>query len=117
MSMHPTSQIVDTLQQGLILDVTIEDFTFRSYVVVSAPDIDLVADFVPPEQFDEDGDVHVTAVSHPDEALTQVEDIAFNMNPGDAAVFLCGNRNSYHRTLEVLGLEPPPVLDGQGTQG
>jgi len=117
MSMHPTSQIVDTLKQGLILDVTIEDLTFRSYVVVSAPDIELVADFVPPEQFDEDGDVHVTAVSHPDEALTQVEDIAFNMNPGDAAVFLCGNRNSYDRTLEVLGIEAPPGPNAQIGQG
>ncbi|TEA77676.1 hypothetical protein [Allopusillimonas ginsengisoli] len=103
MSSVTSSRVVGTLEQGLVLEVTIEDLQFRSYVVVSAPDIERVADFVPAEQFEQDGDVHVTAVSHPDEARTQVEDLAFNMNLGDAAVFLCGNQAVYERTLEELG--------------
>ncbi len=106
MSHYASSQIAAPLEQGLALDVTIEDLQFRAYVVVSAPDIGLVADIVPAEQFELDGDVHVTAVSHPDEARTQCEDLAFNMNPGDAAVFLCGNQQAYERTLEELGLRP-----------
>src|SRR5690606_26619981 len=103
MSTHPQSTLVDTLEQGAVFDVVIEDLQFRAYVVISEPDINLVADFVPAEQFEQDGDVHVTAISHPDEARTQIQDIAFNMNLGDAAVFLCGNEQVYQRTLEELG--------------
>src|SRR5690606_13454447 len=85
MSTQPQSTLVDSLAQGLVLDVRIEDLQFTAYVVISAPDINLVADFVPTEQFDQDGDVHVTAISHPDEVRSQIQDIAFNMNLGDAA--------------------------------
>ncbi|WP_083812410.1 hypothetical protein [Pusillimonas sp. T7-7] len=103
MSTHPQSTLIDTLEHGVILDVVIEDLQFRAYVVISEPDINLVADFVPAEQFEQDGDVHVTAISHPDESLVQIQDMAFNMNLGDAAVFLCGNEQVYRHTLEELG--------------
>ncbi|MEB2400936.1 MAG: hypothetical protein OZ927_15475 [Alcaligenaceae bacterium] len=103
MSIIPVSRIVDTLEHGVVLDVTMEDLQFRAYVVVSPPDINLVADFVPREQFEEDGDVHVTAIGQPGEAREQVQDIAFNMNQGDAAIFLCGNRQAYLSALEELG--------------
>ncbi len=111
MSIQPQSTLVDTLEQGLILDVQIEDLQFTAYVVISAPDINLVADFVPAEQFEQDGDVHVTAVSHPDEVRTQIQDLAFNMNMGDAAVFLCGNAKVYQQTLEELGHQAPDQLN------
>lgn len=111
MSTQPQSTIVDTLAQGLILDVRMEDLQFTAYVVVSAPDINLVADFVPAEQFDQDGDVHVTAISHPDEVRSQIQDIAFNMNLGDAAVFLCGNAQVYQQALEELGHQAPGELN------
>lgn len=104
MSTSPQSKLVDSLDQGVILDVEIEDLQFKAYVVISEPDINLVADFIPAEQFEQDGDVHVTAVSHPDEARGQIEDIAFNMNEGDSAIFLCGTAPAYQRTLEELGL-------------
>ena len=103
MSTRPQSTLVDTLEHGVVLDVVIEDLQFRAYVVVSEPDINLVADFVPAEQFEQDGDVHVTAISHPDESRDQIQDMAFNMNLGDAAVFLCGNGQVYQHTLEELG--------------
>ncbi len=101
--MNAHSHIVDTLQQGVILDVSIEDLHFRAYVVVSEPDINLVADFVPPEQFEQDGDVHVAGISHPAEVREQIQDITFNMNPGDAAVFMCGDQQTYLDALEELG--------------
>ena len=97
------SQIVDTLAHGVILDVTMEDLTFRAYVLVSEPDINRVTELVPKERFDQDGDVHVTAIGHPDDAREQVEDMAFNMNPGDAVVFLCSTDHAYNGTLEELG--------------
>ncbi len=106
MSMNPLSRLVDTLEQGAILDVTIEELQFRAYVVVSEPDIERVADFVPKEQFEQDGDVHVAAIAQPDQAREQIQDIAFNMNPGDAAVFLCADVSVFRNTLEELGQDP-----------
>ena len=103
MSTEPQSTLVQTIEQGVVLDVRIEDLSFKAYVVISEPDINLVADFVPAEQFEQDGDVHVAAISHPDESRTQIQDVAFNMNMGDTVVFLCGNQTAYQHTLEELG--------------
>lgn len=87
---------------GVVVDVVIEELHFKAYVVVSEPDINLVADFVPQEQFDADGDLHVTAIANSAEARSQVEDLAFNMNLGDTAVFLCADLPTYEATLEEL---------------
>src|SRR3546814_2850835 len=54
MSMNPLSRIVETLKHGSILDVAIEELQFRAYIVISEPDIERVADFVPKEQFEQD---------------------------------------------------------------
>lgn len=101
--MNVSSHIVETLEHGLVLDVTIEDLQFRAYVVISEPDINLVADFVPREQFEQDGDVHVAAIYSPEEVRDQIQDITFNMNLGDAAVFLCTSKQVYSDALEELG--------------
>ncbi|WP_199173241.1 hypothetical protein [Pollutimonas subterranea] len=101
--MNALSHIIEVLEHGLVLDVTIEELQFRAYVVVSEPDIDRVADFVPKEQFEQDGDVHVAAIYEEQDAREQVQDITFNMNPGDAAVFLCVNPAAYLAALEELG--------------
>jgi hypothetical protein len=105
MSMNPQSRLVDILEHGAILDVTIEELQFRAYVVVSEPDLERVADFVPREQFEKEGDVHVAAIGGADQAHEQIQDIAFNMNPGDAAVFLCADVAAFQSTLEELGQE------------
>lgn len=109
--MNALSHIVDTLENGLVLNVTIEDLQFRAYVVLSEPDINRVADFVPKEQFEQDGDVHVAAIHQSDDAREQIQDITFNMNPGDAAVFLCVDLQAYHDALEQLGQHPPERLN------
>lgn len=109
--MNATSHIVDPLKNGLVLDVVIEDLQFRAYVVISKPDINLVSRFVPAEQFQRDGDVHVTAIGRSEDAREQIEDMAFNMNPGDAAVFLCGDERAYMAALEELGQIPPERLN------
>ncbi|HUH59686.1 MAG TPA: hypothetical protein VL001_06360 [Candidimonas sp.] len=101
--MNALSQIRGTLENGLILDVTIEDLQFTAYVVLSEPDINRVTDFVPKEQFEQDGDVHVAAICQDDNAHEQIQDIVFNMNLGDAAVFLCEDAQAYTDTLEELG--------------
>ena len=107
MSMYPPSQIIEFLEHGMVLDVTIEDFQFRAYVVVSEPDLERVTDFVPQAQFEQEGDLHVAAISRADEARDQIQDITFNMNPGDAVVFLCADLSAYLAALEELGQENP----------
>lgn len=109
--MNALSHIVETLEHGLVLDVTIEDLQFRAYVVLSEPDIDRVADFVPKEQFEQDGDVHVAAIYQAAEAREQIQDITFNMNPGDAAVFLCVDAEAYQDALEELGQSLPQAAN------
>lgn len=104
--MKAFSHIIQTLDQGVVLDVTLEELTFRAYVVISAPDLELVADFVPASEFDQEGDVHVTAIDSADQARQQVEDLAFNMNIGDVAVFLCQNLAARSACLEELGQDP-----------
>ncbi len=66
--MNALSHVVETLEHGLVLDVTVEDLQFRAYVVLSEPDINRVADFVPRDQFEGDGYVHVAAMHEADEA-------------------------------------------------
>ncbi|NYT60904.1 hypothetical protein H0A66_01005 [Alcaligenaceae bacterium] len=104
--MNALSHIVKTLEHGLVLDVTLEDLQFRAYVVLSEPDINRVADFVPQEQFEQDGDLHVAAIHSPSEAREQIQDITFNMNPGDAAVFMCVTPQAYIDALDELGQSP-----------
>lgn len=104
--MNPSSHVIQSLPEGLILGVTIEELSFKAYVVISDPDINNVANFVPKEQFEDDGDLHVTAVENAAEAREQVEGLAFNMNLNDAAVFLCIDESAYLATLEELGHNP-----------
>lgn len=103
--MQAYSHIIEQLPEGAALDVTIEELNFRAYVVISEPDIDLVTHFVPAELF-EQGGVHVTAVASVDDAAEQVEDLAFNMNMGDTAVFLCADTTTCTAVLEELGYTP-----------
>ncbi len=109
--MNPSSHVIQTLPEGLVLGVTIDELSFKAYVVISDPDINNVANFVPKEQFEEDGDLHVTAVESATEAREQVESLAFNMNLNDAAVFLCSDEPAYQATLEELGHDQASPLN------
>lgn len=102
-NMNATSRIVGTLDNGVILEVCVEELRFAAYVVISEPDVNVVADFVPQEQFEADGDLHVAAVGQAGDADEQVSDVVSNMNPDDAAVFLCIDAAAYQATLAALG--------------
>lgn len=97
---------VGTLEQGLELDVQAEDFRFMAYLAVCEPDVDRVSDLVPPERFAQEGDVHVAAIGTPEDATTQIEEVAFNMSPGDSVVFLCEDTDTYNAALEELDRLP-----------
>lgn|SRR5690554_1565852 len=101
--MHTLSHVISVLDQGLVLDVTRDELDFTAYVVVSEPDLNRVADIVPQDHYDRHGSLHVAAIDATDDAHTQITDITFNMNPGDAAVFLCRDEATYIAALEELG--------------
>ncbi|CAM5200981.1 putative protein OS=Castellaniella defragrans OX=75697 GN=HNR28_001677 PE=4 SV=1 [Castellaniella defragrans] len=71
-------------------------------------DVQQVADLVPAEQFQGTGEVHVAAIANEDDADEQVQDVLFNLNPGDSLVFLCTGVQAYANTLAVFGRNPQP---------
>uniref|UniRef100_UPI00333F04BD hypothetical protein n=1 Tax=Castellaniella defragrans TaxID=75697 RepID=UPI00333F04BD len=98
------SRLVDRLDQGYVLDITLEDLDFRVYVALRDADVEHVAALVPPERFEQDGDVHVAAIDDGDDASERIQDVLFNLNPGDAIVFLCTGPGAYRETLAELGM-------------
>ncbi len=100
------SRLVEPIDQGYVLDVTLEDLDFRVYVALRDADIDEVAALVPPERFEEAGDVHVAAIDTGDDASEQIRDVLFNLNPGDTIVLLCTNLDAYRHALAELGVAP-----------
>lgn len=105
--MHTHSHVISVLNQGLVLDVAVGELGFTAYVVVSEPDINRVADLIPQEHYDRHGDLHVTAIEIADEAHELITELAFHMNPGDAAVFLCRDEPAYMAALHELGQQSP----------
>jgi hypothetical protein len=102
------SRLIALLDQGMVLDITIEDLPFRVYVAQRDADVQQVADLVPAEQFQGPGEVHVAAIRDGDDAAQQVQDVLFNLNPSDALVFLCTGQRAYTETLAVFGQTPQP---------
>jgi len=101
--MNTTDPATASPEQGVEIDVTLDDFRFYAYAAISEPDVNRAADIVPAERFEQDGDVHVAVVDAPGNALECLRDVAFNMNPGDCAVFLCGDTATYEAVMKELG--------------
>lgn len=89
---------------GVCLNTRIDDLAITCYVVVSEPDLEKIADIVPAEVFASGVDVHANAVSA-GEAEDQILAVIENMNPGDAAVFMCLDAIAYGETLAALGAD------------
>ena len=99
------SRLVSLVDQGCILDITLEDLDFRVYVALRQADVEEVAGLVPAERF-EAGEVHVMAIGGQDDAAAQIQDALFNLNPGDTLVFLCTDEPGYRNTLAEFGRSP-----------
>lgn len=106
--MQTHSHVVSLLNHGLVLDVSRDELDFTAYVVVSEPDINRVAELVPQENYDRHGSLHVAAIETADEAHDQITEITFNMNYGDAVVFLCSDEATYAAALLELGQQDAP---------
>ncbi|OZI61329.1 hypothetical protein [Bordetella genomosp. 11] len=94
------------LTSGIALRTTLDGEFIRSYVVVSPPDLDAIADIVPAAEVEAGGQIHATAVSDPISAAEQIGDVLDNINPGDIAVFLCASPAAYETALQLLGYDP-----------
>lgn len=101
--MQTHSHVISVLNQGLMLDVALGELSFTAYVVVSEPDLDRIPEFVPQENYERHGSLHVAAIDTANDAHAQISELAFNMMPGDAAVFLCGDESAYVAALSELG--------------
>ncbi len=102
------SRLVEQIDQGYVLDITLEDLEFRVYVALRDADVEHVAELVPRERFEAGGDVHVAAIDDGDDASERIQDVLFNLNPGDAIVLLCTGHEAYREALAELGVAPPP---------
>ncbi|HEX7387091.1 MAG TPA: hypothetical protein VF285_07435 [Castellaniella sp.] len=102
------SRLIALLDQGMVLDITLETLPFRVYVAQRNADVQQVAELVPAEQFEGPGEVHVAAIDAGDDAEEQVQDVLFNLNPGDSLVFLCTSPQAYTDTLAAFGQQPQP---------
>ncbi|MFA7438745.1 hypothetical protein [Castellaniella sp.] len=102
------SQLIRRLDpDGQVLDIRLEGHVFRVYVAQRPADVEQVAQLVPAEQFQGDGDVHVAALHTDDDMATQIGDVLFNLNPGDAIVLLCTSQSAYQAALAELGQDAP----------
>lgn len=101
--MSMESHELSRFEGGIVLDVIADDLPLRAYVAICEPDPEAVTAFVPPEQFEEGGNLHVAAIDSPQAAAETVADVLFNMDPHDAVAFLCADTDSWLATLEQLG--------------
>ncbi|ALM86697.1 hypothetical protein [Bordetella sp. N] len=102
--MEITSTRRQNITSGVALHTTLDGEVIRAYAVVSAPDLNAIAQIVPPEEVEAGGEIHATAVTDADSAESQVFDVLDNINPNDIAVFLCANEAAYLAALALLGL-------------
>ena len=106
--MKTESQALRRFDNGIVLDVVADTLPLRAYVAISPPDPEAVTAFVPAEQFDNGGNLHVAAVASADEAADTVEDVLFNMEADDAVAFLCADSAAWAAVLELLGYVSDP---------
>jgi|GEM_PF-418673 len=103
MHMPLSSQILSTLKDGVVLNIDSDEIGFTAYILISEPDLNIVAQLMPQEEYEQFGNVHVAAVNSPDDALDEVSELTFNLAAGDAAIFLCANEAAFQRTLREFG--------------
>lgn len=102
--MSPSNHLISTLANGAVLQVQLEGTTVQAYVVISEPSIDRVADILPEERFEADGDIHVMAVAQPQDASALIDDVSQNINANDTIVFLCIDAATKDEILKQFGI-------------
>jgi len=99
------STLVQTVEGGVLLDVSAEELHVHAYVVISAIDLNVVEKLVPANVFESGAQVHVAGIHPETDVSEEVIQILENMSPNDVVVYLCEDALVYGETLAVLGIK------------
>ncbi|AHV91954.1 hypothetical protein [Bordetella holmesii] len=89
---------------GISLQTTVDGIPFGVYIVLGVPDLDSIADFVPPEALSDGASIHAASVDTVDGAQEQIDEVLENLNPADVVVFFCADVDCFAAALDLLGL-------------
>ncbi|MDP4837436.1 MAG: hypothetical protein NWS01_09895 [Burkholderiales bacterium] len=99
------SILAESVEGGVLLDVSADDLTIRAYVVISAIDLSVVEKLVPAVVFESGVQVHVAGIQRNTDIAEEVIQILENMAPQDIVVYLCEDALTYGECLAVLGFK------------
>lgn len=99
------SILAESVEGGVLLDVSADDLTVRAYVVISAIDLSVVEKLVPAVVFESGVQVHVAGIQRNTDIAEEVIQILENMAPQDIVVYLCEDELTYGECLAVLGFK------------
>jgi hypothetical protein len=98
------SQVIESVEGGVRLDVTAEDLHVQAYVVIAPADFSIVEKLIPTAVFESGVQIHVASVDQASDITEQIVQILENMQPEDVVAYLCDSAISYGEALAVLGL-------------
>lgn len=104
--MSQSSRLIAHLDQAQLIQITIEGLNFDIYIALRDADVEHVAKLVPTEKFQNNANVHVAAIYDNQDIATEINDILFNLNPGDTIVFLCTSQQAYIDVLAEFEQKP-----------
>lgn len=99
------SSVIETIEGGLVLDITIEDLRVQAYIVISKIDIHVVEKIIPQTIFESDAQIHVAGIARGTDVTEEIVQILENMENGDVRAFLCEDAITYGEALAVLGIK------------
>jgi len=99
------STLAETVEGGVLLDVSADDLTVRAYVVISPIDLTTVEKLIPAAVFESGAQVHVAGIQQGTDVAEEVIQILENMSPEDIVVYLCEDALLYGETLATLGIK------------
>lgn len=99
------SSVQETIEGGLVLDITIEDLRVQAYIVISKIDIHVVEKIIPQTIFESEAQIHVAGIARGTDVTEEIVQILENMENGDVVAFLCEDAITYGEALAVLGIK------------
>ena len=102
--MEIISVVQADIEGGHVIATTLDGEPITIYAVVCAPDLELLTDIVPASFFESGQELHANAVGPDDDVEDKVLEVIDNINPGDAAVFMCADQNVLDAILNALAV-------------
>ncbi|AZY48876.1 hypothetical protein [Bordetella avium] len=102
--MEITSRQIGEFESGISLEATMDGARFGIYLVLGAPDLDTIPDFVPPEALSQGASIHAASVDSTEGAQEQIDEVLDNLNPSDVVVFFCADVDCFAAAMDLLGV-------------